>query len=104
MSARKPPDEKIGSIPPFGLRMLPPLRQSLEEAARQNGRSLNAEIIARLEFTLAETEQDLKEVMAAQLYPMVVEIVRAYQRGEKPDVKFKRKPKLVKPDSTPSGS
>lgn len=49
MSSKKPPEEKIGSIAPFGLRMLPELRQRIEAAAAESGRSMNAEIVARLE-------------------------------------------------------
>ena len=37
-----------GQIAPFGLRMLPPLREQIEDAARESGRSMNAEIVARL--------------------------------------------------------
>lgn len=37
-----------GNIAPFGLRMLPELRQKIEESATAAGRSMNAEIVARL--------------------------------------------------------
>lgn len=46
-------DELIRNINPFGLRMQPALRSKVEEAAKQNHRSLNAEIIARLEESFA---------------------------------------------------
>jgi len=36
-------------INPFGLRMQPELRAYLEATARSNGRSLNSEIVTRLE-------------------------------------------------------
>lgn len=49
MSVRKPDEEKIGSVAPFGLRLLPELRQRLEEAASRHGHSLNREITRRLE-------------------------------------------------------
>lgn len=39
----------MANIPPFGLRMQPDLKATLEAAARQNNRSLNAEIVLRLE-------------------------------------------------------
>ncbi|WFS07741.1 Arc family DNA-binding protein [Methylobacterium sp. 391_Methyba4] len=52
MSERKRPEDRVSTIPPFGLRMLPTLRDKLTEAARASGRSLNAEIVARLESTL----------------------------------------------------
>ena len=38
-----------GQIAPFGLRMLPELREKVEQAARDSGRSMNAEIVTRLE-------------------------------------------------------
>lgn len=37
------------TINPFGLRMQPDLRERMEAAAKESGRSLNAEIVARLE-------------------------------------------------------
>lgn len=43
------PDEKIANIAPFGLRMQPHLKASVEAAAAANHRSMNAEIIARIE-------------------------------------------------------
>ncbi|MEE7478413.1 Arc family DNA-binding protein [Methylobacterium hispanicum] len=49
MSEKKPEEHRISAIPPFGLRMLPDLRRRVEEAAAENGRSLNAEIVNRLE-------------------------------------------------------
>jgi hypothetical protein len=39
-------------IPPFGVRMQPDLKARLEAAAKDSGRSLNAEIVARLERTI----------------------------------------------------
>lgn len=44
--------EKIANIVPFGLRMQPDLKRRVEEAAKANGRSLNAEITHRLEASL----------------------------------------------------
>lgn len=58
-------DLKIGSIPPFGLRMHPDLKSRVEDAARRNGRSLNAEIVSRLELSL-EAEGDVKGAAAAK--------------------------------------
>lgn len=45
-------------IAPFGLRMQPELRKKLEESASKNGRSLNAELIARLESSF-QTKKSL---------------------------------------------
>jgi hypothetical protein len=52
----KPDDAetKIANIPPFGLRMRSGLKTRLEEAAKANGRSLNSEIVARLEQSFRE--------------------------------------------------
>ncbi|KQX40893.1 MULTISPECIES: Arc family DNA-binding protein [unclassified Ensifer] len=55
MSSKKPADEKVSNVPPFGLRMLPELKDRIAAAAAENGRSMNAEIVARLQATL---EQD----------------------------------------------
>lgn len=41
-------------INPFGLRLPPALKQALEESAHEARRSLNAEIVARLEASLAQ--------------------------------------------------
>lgn len=46
-------------LPPYSLRMPAELRESLETAAKQAKRSLNAEIIARLESTFAEEDRVL---------------------------------------------
>lgn len=43
-----------GQIAPFGLRMLPELREKIEAAARESGRSMNAEIVARLDASLKD--------------------------------------------------
>lgn len=43
-----------GNIPPFGLRMLPELREKVEAAARESGRSMNAEVVGRLEQSFSE--------------------------------------------------
>ena len=49
--AMKPddPEMKVANIVPFGLRLQPELKRRVEEAAKANNRSLNAEISARLE-------------------------------------------------------
>jgi hypothetical protein len=54
MSAKRPETEKVGNVPPFGLRMLPRLKQRVEWAAAANNRSLNAEIVTRLEATFGD--------------------------------------------------
>jgi predicted HicB family RNase H-like nuclease len=42
------------TTPAFNLRMPPAVRARLEEAAEQNSRSLNAEIVHRLRVSLLE--------------------------------------------------
>ena len=43
-------------IAPFGLRMQPELKQKLEDSARANNRSMNAELVARLEASFVTHE------------------------------------------------
>ncbi|MBY3416769.1 Arc family DNA-binding protein [Rhizobium laguerreae] len=45
-------DVPVANITPFGLRMQPDLKRQIEEAAKLSGRSLNSEIVARLEASL----------------------------------------------------
>lgn len=40
---------KTAEIAPLGVRMQPALKEALFDAARRNGRSLNAEVVLRLE-------------------------------------------------------
>lgn len=49
-------EDLIRNINPFGLRMQPQLKAMLEAEAKNNHRSLNAEIVARLESTFGERE------------------------------------------------
>jgi hypothetical protein len=49
---------KIADIAPFGLRMRPELKRRMEEAAKTNNRSLNSEIIARLEQSFQENHEE----------------------------------------------
>lgn len=50
-----------GQIAPFGLRMMPELREKIEEAARQSGRSMNAEVVARIEASFSMEEEAFKD-------------------------------------------
>lgn len=45
-------EDLIRNINPFGLRMQPALKAALEESAKDAKRSLNAEIVARLEASI----------------------------------------------------
>lgn len=72
MSRRKPPDERMAAITPFGLRMQPDLKARIETAAEESGRSMNAEIIARLEQTF-----DQGDNTAAPLVQPIAEMVQS---------------------------
>lgn len=78
MSDKKPEAVRVSSIPPFGLRMLPELRERIASAAQENGRSLNGEIVSRLEASLKpiaspKLEDGLASYSSAELlaYTMV---------------------------------
>lgn len=69
--------EKIGNIAPFGLRMLPPLRAQLEAAAQQAGRSLNAEIVFRLQSTLDRGATDERTDRLLEAFEQQQKIIEA---------------------------
>ena len=46
-------DEPMRNINPFGLRLQPDLKMLVEASAKRNKRSINAEIVARLEETFS---------------------------------------------------
>jgi len=56
MSTKKPTDEKVSNVAPFGLRMLPELKDRIAASAAENGRSMNAEIVSRLEESFTRFE------------------------------------------------
>jgi len=62
----KNPDQKIANIAPFGLRMQPELKQQIEEQAMASGRSLNAEIVWRLEQSLKADTPDQRWIKTAK--------------------------------------
>lgn len=49
---------QTANIPPFGLRMQPELKERIEAAATTSGRSMNAEIVQRLEESFAKKDSD----------------------------------------------
>ena len=59
-------DRKVASIAPFGLRMQPELKQQIEEQAMASGRSLNAEIVWRLEQSLKADTPDQSWIKTAK--------------------------------------
>ena len=50
------------SDPQFNLRVPVDLKEKIELAAKQNGRSINAEAVARLQGSFSETEVDQSKV------------------------------------------
>ena len=58
---------------PFGVRMPPEVKAELEKLAEQNRRSLNAEIVVRLEESIKRekerwlTEENLRRVVGEEL-------------------------------------
>lgn len=50
------------ALPPYSLRMTSELRQLLEESAKKTKRSLNAEIVARLEESFAPASHRIVRV------------------------------------------
>ena len=60
-------------IPPFGLRMPPEVKEQIEKLAEQNRRSLNAEIVVRLEESIKRerdkciTEDALRQIVKEEL-------------------------------------
>lgn len=63
-------------INPFGLRMPPELRQKVEDAAKQSGRSLNAEIVERLEDSfLAPPPKGMRDAKERRKLELVAEYV-----------------------------
>lgn len=57
--------KQVHAIAPFGLKMQPALKAAMEEAAKNNARSLNAEIVNRLEKSLvdARLQEHILEVL-----------------------------------------
>lgn len=64
-------------IAPFGLRIPADLKQKVEEAAKSNKRSINSEILSRINESFVHG--DLSTYQDADL---VAELMRRYGRGE----------------------
>lgn len=52
-------------IVPLGLRMPPDLKEQIESASKQNGRSMNAEIVARLQASFDKQGTRLEDIPAS---------------------------------------
>lgn len=59
-------------ITPFGLRMPADLKARVDAAAAKNGRSINAEVVARLQESF-EAQPGIKEAPVGQLLEEVVD-------------------------------
>jgi hypothetical protein len=63
----------VKDINPFGVRMPPEVKAELEKLAEQNRRSLNAEIVVRLEQSIRQegrlciTAEELRELIREEL-------------------------------------
>lgn len=75
---RKP----MANITPFGLRMQPDLKARVEEASRANNRSLNAEIVDRLEGSFVQPSEALLEatLVAELLRQNLTERIESYTK------------------------
>lgn len=63
-------------IAPFGVRMPAELKETVERAAKENGRSMNAEIILRLEDSFIGGSSDSRELLSAEDARRVLEKAR----------------------------
>lgn len=78
-------------IPPFGLRMQPELRAAIEAAAKESGRSLNAEIAFRLEESLRPVEPTAQLAAERRKLELVMEYLDWCQaHGNTPEKSFTR--------------
>lgn len=66
---------KEKQIAPYPLRIEPELRKVLEDAARENGRSLQAEIIARL-ISSADYKPDSEIELEEKMRRIALELIR----------------------------
>lgn len=71
----------VKQISPFGLRMQPELKDEVQAAAIRNNRSMNAEIVNRLELTLALEKNDYgpAEVSGGQFEIMLEHMHKEYR-------------------------
>lgn len=73
-------------IAPFGLRMPAELKETLEKLAKDNKRSLNAEIVSRLEFTVSAFEQSNPETQHKEMWDEVrAQMDASFERIEAAD-------------------
>ncbi len=68
----------VKEIVPLGIRIPAPLKKQLKQAAKQNYRSMNAEIAARLDESF---HPSLKSLVSYEDGDLVRELMRRYARG-----------------------
>lgn len=68
--------KKYSNIAPFGLRLQPDLKKRLEESADKESRSLNAEIVTRLE----ESFEQFGELKTFSDGELIDELIRRWGR------------------------
>lgn len=66
-------------IVPFGLRLPPEMKMRIDDAARANLRSINSEIVVRLNASLDESDRPLQEYTDGDL---IRELMSRYGRGD----------------------
>jgi hypothetical protein len=75
-------DEEGGETPKFNLRLPKGLRERIEDAKRKSGRSLNGELVARIQTSL-DTEQPVLIVAIQKLNSMVEQLKTAVDKVNK---------------------
>lgn len=98
MTRPKQADDRIAAITPFGLRMQDALRSQVAAAAVTNGRSMNAEIVARLQASFADLAVDggvlgqrERALLAAEVADRVIRyLMTAAEDGAPPDPEKRR--------------
>ncbi|MBB4574423.1 Arc family DNA-binding protein [Rhizobium lentis] len=69
--------------PTFKLRITPDLRRKVVEAAKENKRSLNAEIKARLESTFDHSDAPAAAVALREIIDRATALLKAYEEPDK---------------------
>lgn len=73
MRRKQPEDEKVANIAPFGLRMQPSLKAKVQESALRNNRSVNSEIVARIEQSFLAGLDSIEESALEAIIERVVQ-------------------------------
>ncbi|EJL6947036.1 Arc family DNA-binding protein [Vibrio cholerae] len=71
------------NINPFGLRMPPELKEKLEEEAKKNMRSLNAELVARLEESFERKVDNMEVAELTYQVQLLLQMMREKEELDK---------------------